>query len=505
MLDRLRHSRRDLVLFGLLVLAGLMARGGGLLGNGFSHDYYNIIYNENPLRFVGLGRFGVYYLSEFFELFYFSPAEIPFFSASAFIVALSWVAMMAVRLWSRGRDVPAPLLFLAAVLIVLHPYMAEHLYFQDFAIFPAIGFSLMAVAVTIATWRRLPFALAVLLMVASLSLYQVSINLAAVMIAFAGLATLQFPTAAESRLPPWSRLLRSDAMAAAVMVALALVLYTVLKNLVILGFGIPTDYRSEFLQPGRLARRVYEFGFLAHRILGDNILPNIFQYLLFVFAALLLGFGIARALRPVPSGHQQPPAGQGLLAVALGWGLILAALLSVIVIVVTLNVWWPAARSLSGLAIFSGGLAFAAMAIAPPRLRAVQYAVCAVAAFGLMGTNAHIMFDQQRVTTRDVQMANRILAAAEAQPGFLQARSLAVVGMHVSPPDMLRTVYMDLNVSAFGPYWSQAGILREISGYRFAFPTPQELETAKAHCAQTGAFPAPRAVAVLGTLIVVCV
>jgi hypothetical protein len=492
-----RLDRPTLQLFLLLLGVGLAARLHGALAGGHSMDYYNLVFNENPERLIAMGRFCTWAVLKFCTLFGFQPPDIPVLSALIFIVGWSWTALLLVRWWSEGRGVPRAVALVAGALLVLHPYMSEHLYFQDAVLFPAFAFALMALALNLARWRWNDMALAVLLMVLALGFYQIALNFAAVAIAIAGVMTLLFPTEAEAGLHPLARLRRSRAAAGAFMLAIALPVYTLLRALVIAGFGLTPDYRGELLRAENIDRRLYELSYLWPRLLGDPVLPAALQWFLIVLAVCLLACGIIAVLR----GDRR---GQDALALVLAWGLLVAGLAASVATVALLNVWWPAPRSLSGLAVLSGGLALAALLAARQRLRRILLGLTVAVAIGLIGFNGRIFFDQQRVFVRDAALAARVMHRIESLPGVHVARSIAIHGLYMTPPDKLPSVFLDLNVSAFGPPWSRQAFLREITGYRFMAPDDAAQARAGDYCASNGAWPAPNAVALLDTLIVVC-
>jgi len=131
-------------------------------------------------------------------------------------------------------------------------------------------------------------------------------------------------------------------------------------------------------------------------------------------------------------------------------------------------------------------------------------ACAAILVLGYVAADASILFDQRRVNLWDHQLANRIVARLEVQPGFPSIRRLAVVGRLSAHPFPLQTTDHDMNSSAFGAPWSKVGVIEQATGLIFDQASDAELQIAKTYCAGHDPWPGPGAVTAISQLGIVC-
>lgn len=121
------------------------------------------------------------------------------------------------------------------------------------------------------------------------------------------------------------------------------------------------------------------------------------------------------------------------------------------------------------------------------------------------GTNNLVLSEQFRINSRDLATASRMIARLEAEPGFPDAKKLAVVGRwREYPLHFLTTGKGDLNISGFGQWWSRANLIREVSGYRLAEPGPEDVVRAETYCHGAQPWPDPSSITVLDDIAVIC-
>jgi hypothetical protein len=123
---------------------------------------------------------------------------------------------------------------------------------------------------------------------------------------------------------------------------------------------------------------------------------------------------------------------------------------------------------------------------------------------GYVAADASILFGQRRVNLWDHQLANRIVARLEAQPGFASIRRLAVVGRLPAHPFPLQTTDHDMNSSAFGAPWSKVGVIEQATGLVFDQASEADIQIAKTYCAAHDPWPGPDAVTATSELGIVC-
>jgi hypothetical protein len=186
------------------------------------------------------------------------------------------------------------------------------------------------------------------------------------------------------------------------------------------------------------------------------------------------------------------------LALASAWGI---GLLGV------LDEYWPAPRVLAHHGVFWAGVMLLAYHLAGRWLAWLVTTLGVLVAVSFVGSNAHVLHDQHRLNRRDAAKANRIVARLEELPGYSQVATVAVHGVQWAYPVALETVDHDLNISAFGASWAQPAILAEISGAAWGSGAADPAATAAAasYCAGVEPWPGPAAVAIRGTLAIVCV
>lgn len=169
--------------------------------------------------------------------------------------------------------------------------------------------------------------------------------------------------------------------------------------------------------------------------------------------------------------------------------------------------YWPVPRTMAHVGIFWAGCLVIAAGTAPrPWITRSLGVAAVVVLLSFIGVSQHIFDDQWRLNRRDQHKADRIVLRLEALPGFEGLRKVAFVGRSGwYPIGMPRTQWGDMNTSAFGPFWSQVSLLREVSGYDTGwFIEPQERAAADGYCAQAEPWPAPGSVAIRGNLGIVC-
>ena len=191
--------------------------------------------------------------------------------------------------------------------------------------------------------------------------------------------------------------------------------------------------------------------------------------------------------------------------IAILLGLVLAFPFVSVGVSLILSEWWPSPRVLQhqglllGL-IFMLGLSMVKSAVIKRGLILGSGAVLAVGA----ALSAQVFFDQRTINRLDWTAANQMHAALQSQVGYQSAERIAFHGRFFRYPVPLKTTYMDLNISAFGPAWSQQPMFEFATGRVFAQATPEDRMIAADFCGESGAWPSPSALIVADDLVIIC-
>lgn len=105
---------------------------------------------------------------------------------------------------------------------------------------------------------------------------------------------------------------------------------------------------------------------------------------------------------------------------------------------------------------------------------------------------------------RDLHKANRIIARLEEHPDFSKLKTVVIIGRQRDYPYRIKTTVKDINVSAFGAFWSKLNLLKEVSGYDFRDPTDYEYNIAEEYCREYPKWPDSTSVTVKGEIGIVC-
>lgn len=186
--------------------------------------------------------------------------------------------------------------------------------------------------------------------------------------------------------------------------------------------------------------------------------------------------------------------------------LISTLLLLPILILIPFGDWWPAPRVVAPISWVVGLV----LLISWQKISAVLYRgltiLFSVILFAFILKNNQIMSDQLRVNRWDQNMANKIMTQWMQAPNFKEVTHFYIHGVRYSvSPKPVSSLYMDLNISAFGAAWSQNAIFSETTGlYLHTLENQEEKETIKTRCSTTTPWPANESVFIDKHIAVVC-
>ena len=408
-----------------------------------------------------------------------------FVLSAALIVA----GILLARMWGVDRK---PAAVLATVLVVaLHPYQTELFTFHVMTLFVGIGLILSFLALALCVRSRSYWLASVVMLAASLSLYQVIINYMALAIVFAAL--FYWTTSEQDRTWIMGGLIpRISACFVAV------VLYMIVNKLVAIVYQVPLHSRTQMVALSEIPTRLR---LIVERLsvmfaIGEPVVPAGTKLLLLAFAAVWFAWAVTMAVRRRQSWRN------GLcLAAAMLAGVPLA-----LGIIAVLKDWWPVPRVTSQISIFWAGAIAFCLIHSTGVVRRVLAVIAGIAIFAFIAGDNHIVLDQLRLNMRDIAKANRIIERLEALPDFPQLRGVIIHGGYWSYPLPLQTTEGDLNVSSLYAPKAKIPLLNEVSGYNFAtaLPPPSIQKAVDAYCHDAPKWPAAQSVTSLESYGVVC-
>ncbi len=485
-------SRRDLWLFGGLVVALFIAWLPRLLPGTWSPDDYALVHEgaglAGTLRLeVSQGRFGQALLHTLLSRLGADPSHSSTLLSFLALLLLAAAAVVTVRIWDLQGS-PGTALMAGAIALV-HPFAADSWSFRLAPIFFALALLPALVAVLLLRRTSSGFLLPIALIASSLAIYQVNLNpLLVVILLGAALDLARVPAGSgevRTVLKVWLVLLAC--------VAVSTALYLAFNKLVLLATGIPPEARAGLVSLADLPGRLREIAALLPKLLfkerqlGTGLLGALQISLL----ALTLSVAILRGLAERS-------------ARKLAWivALLGLAFLCIVGIVGLLRVFWPTPRVLTAAGFFWAGVLALTSVCAEPRARAAALGLGGLLLLGYAGIDHRASADQQRVNLRDQLTMSRVIARLERLPGAAGVRRAYLVGGPKAYGDT--TVAGDLNNSALGVTWGFAGLVAEAGGPWLEHPRFEDGPKAAAHCAHAGRWPAEDSLAIEGDLAIVC-
>jgi len=395
---------------------------------------------------------------------------------------LAWAGLQLLRAW----DIRAtPLSVLCVAVAFVHPNLAEIFTFRFVPVFFAV-----ATALALGGLARVRAGAAVsggLLMLASFTVYQVTLNVLLTAIALGvALGCVRGDALARTVLRGWAR----PAVAVGLASASALVVQRVIQAF--LGPSLQ-GARGQFLSLDAVPARIRALGLVFRRVLGDErVLSTPTLYLL---QLALLAVALTAAVVALVRRRRAPEAGLAFGGIALGLG-------AVVGILALLAELYPAPRVLAAAGPFWAGVLLILAEAFRGRWRAVPAAGATVLLLAYAGIDHRVASDQVRLNTRELALGSRIVGRLEALPGWAGVERVAIVGQPRALPGIPQE--FDVNPAALSVPWSRVMLLREVTDRPLQMPSRAELELAERRCAGVERWPSPDAVAIDGALAIVC-
>lgn len=488
-IDRLQKPNQ---LWVVLIVGAIMlaAFGTSIFSFGYSIDGYLMCaapsnYWTGFLKFfIANGRFGralIYSALHFFGVNdCFSPTLYGTLSISFFLASL----LVVLRTWNVSSMIGGIML---GGLFLVHPYHAEMYSFREGGMYFALSLFLALLAVRILTesagvMRRKFYA--VMLLICSLSIYQLSINYALMALVFSICEKVLNPSDTANGSVDFRKTLKEAAgMVGAVLAAV--VLYLVINKIVLAIGGLVAGERTRLISPTAIAQRIAELPGLFQWILFSNqeILPASVKNVLFLIPLISL-ISVSVFCFKKRNAPDQRLLIFGTIVLALLIGLLLVPGVQL-----PLQEMTRESRTLSAISLFLAGSLMIVIKT-QPRFFLRWLVIPLSIVFVIFAGNAnHALTDQIRINARDAAKANRIFAALEGHPAYSTLNKLAVVGGNWNYGATIYTAAGDLNISAFSVSWARTEIIEEVSGHRFEGLLPDEYESARSFCNSSPTWP----------------
>ena len=479
-LKTIKHHHVSLLLvFGLVILA----KGPAFLSPLYSVDAWIAATAADENRYLSdinlvlsQYRFGLAGLFLFSRLFEYSAAPVAFNSVLLACGMLTIASLFSYLTIDReGRRTPY-LIF--AALFCLHPFTVEIFTFVDVALFACLSLVLGQLGTFIiydGTSRREWVGGAVLI-IAALSIYQITLHYIFITVLFASVAALM----RGGSLQPALRAMLGIVVSAAVCLLVAKSINAALQ--------IPSEARGSLISLYEVPDRIQAL---------RDALPRLVP----VAATSIGTFALAVALSVTLRAVSIRSGISALLLAILALGAAVCWIAGLSIVGKTL---WLVPRTLSAIAVFLGAAVAVGWIAGGQVVKGVLVSLTSLLVFGYIASNNRILYDQWRVNKWDAQQANRILARLETFPEFPQMKRLAVQGGFTRYPARLPTAFADLNMSSFAPGLFRNYTIQQTTGYKFLPPTRAQEALANDYCKTAPRWPASQSVTIIGVLGIVC-
>jgi hypothetical protein len=454
--------------------------------------------------YLGNGRFGRALIFIVLNEFGVNDCYTPTLFGISSIVMLLASLLMVLKIW-RVRSTLAGIMI--GGLFLIHPYQAEMYTFREGTMYFALAMLLAVFAsqLFIETTNGLRNKLyAVLLLVCSLSIYQLSINYAAIVLLFwmcEKALNLNNEGGTNSKATIDIAQLIKDGIRAGVFLLVSVVLYFAANKVVLAITQEVAVERTQMISGlsellGRLAELPL---FFAEMLRGEQGLMPRATKTAVLLLPVIAPFAVGLAARKK---NDNPVYAMQSTAVAIL--IIILSLLMVAGVLLPLKTLMREPRILSAVSLFFAGTL---MLIAKSqagffgRWLGIPLALLLVI---FAGNDNHVLIDQQRLNMRDEAKANRIFAALESLPNFKELTKLVVVNGEWDYSAGLLTTNGDMNVSAYSVAWARSAIVEEVSGHRFQWVFEEDANRAKIYCDTAPTWPSQGSYTIVQGLGIVC-
>jgi hypothetical protein len=490
--ERLGFAERIAASGAIVMVIALMARYPFVLAPGWSVDSYaNWMGWPGRDFFIAQGRPGQYLMVGLLNALGFERNASAGLLSGIGLAMFAFVSPLLLAAFCRDSVPSIPALVLASLVFVLHPFQAEILTFPEAAFFPNFATSMGIVAIALVARRPKLWWLGAAMLALALSIYQLVLNYACMMVLIGVITVaLQRPAAAGGRVGD----LRSS-LASISAIAISVLCYAAIAAGLSRAYGVRNDGRGDLLAVSDVMKRVTEVNSLVGEIISKPLLIELPTASLLTNLVVTLGVAIVVLCALKKPVHVAVVAMLAVLALPVAaLGIILAG-----------ATWWPMPRVLGGFALLVGASTY--VVLAASRLRPLRYGAVAVVVGILMASMSigyRVHADQAMVNEHDRFLARSIYTRLMQTDGYDEETRLVVVnrGMMWTHPVGVATLKGDMNVSAFSVYGAIPNLFSVATGRRLRFDHPIEEELTE--CGSKSVWPSEEAVIIKSDRVVLC-
>lgn len=464
---------------------------------GYSIDDYGLVLHSAPDQlFYAQGRFVSLGLLRLLTALEVDPRHARVVFATLSIAALAAVGTLVARHWrvTRGKWLPVAV----AAIVANHPFTVEIFTFRSALAAFAMPLLVMALLLVPRRWTPGLVAAGALIFAVALGVYQIVLQFAGMILLGGWAIDAARAVAAGAPALRWvPRDVGHRRTGLLTACALGTSLYVLVTAVAARLAGVATGGNA-LLPPGEIEQRwlavvrVFQYRLLSGSPLSGLTVLRVQQALLAV-ALLAVLWRIASSRRRRGRAAVLGVAVLGLFAACVFWTVGLVAVM---------HGWWPSPRAMAHSGVFWAAVVAVASHTLGRPLRMVVSLLSALLLFSYLGINNRALQDQWRLNVRDLLKARSIISRLEALPGFATVDQIALHGAEGRYAVPYATADMDLNSSAFGPWYSTVWLLVESSGH--ALRPADDPTVAARFCSGREPWPAAGSVGVEGRVAVVC-
>lgn len=420
---------------------------------------------QSPLGLIATQhRYGQYLLFLFLEPLGFRGYPVAYASVLLALVISCLAAIAAMQMiFPSGHR--GWVLVLSSALFAIHPNFAEIFTFSNVTLDVSISLAMAVLGLSLSSYSGIIVkTVAVSLVFLAISIYQISVNIIAILVLLHIVGTLIR-----------GRDLISSLSVTSVAIA-GIVSYSAVYFLSTAIFGVEVESRGQFsnfqelLLKGSLLSRSVILAFLPY---WAPSLPSIASLTATAIAATILVVRISskRGLH------------YGILAILV----ILAMVPATIGLVLLSARPWIVPRVLIGAGLVIAGITYIGMSSAPQFLRRLTGFVGFIGCLGFVSINNIVFYEHQKIVSWDAALMNRVVTRFEQMTMFDSIETVAFYGSPANRPRVLTSIG-NLQQSGTTATWSQAPLFEQATGRHLRrTATADEYKKVQDYCKKTGA------------------
>lgn len=481
-------SQRATIIFTGALLGLLLSKGLALIP-GFALDDYLILNGvNNPLSYIGQGRYSQTAIQLLLNNLGVSATSIAWPSIILFFAAAAIAITLGILFATRSQGPVMPQAGIAAI-IGSHPYLTEYFSFRQSLIILGTSFVLLAYIFTIILNiekrnEQIKLLDAMKWLVIPLLVLAGTIQTTFVIAFFFIFTRFVLDSVTIGGVNGIKQSLRSH-FTLFITFLFSAVIYAIVFVLIQKLVGSQHDERASLISITDIPLRLKDIAFMLNTtlVLGEPILSSTVKLLLL---ATMISFTIQIGLA-----KPQVAIGFFVLFIVLTVGSIILVSISAI--------WWPVPRAIYGIG-FSYGLTLLAISIWLDKGQKLFLGVIFAVALGLIFHSNVMLNDQLRLNRWDLWTAGAI-AQDLANKGVKQDQKVFLVGVGSTYPAGPKTAVGDLNTSALSITGYTKYLMKEATGRDWDIET---VAGAPDMCSQNSLWPSPESIQIRPQEVIVC-